>query len=289
LSVLPPDWARYLTLDEARALRETEEWVHAPQGLLGRALALASRPLDAAYQAVPAGLREALGEAIYKVLNGLLEGSRYTVNPRALWDRLSADVGHDVSSFQQVFKLDLAVLDRAAQDSLRAHRAAAAVEGGATGFMGLVGLVADVPALYGLLFRTIQEISIYYGFPVDSAAEKSHILKVLDVGHYLEDSSRRQGMLELASIQEMIHQGVPLKDAERLFLAKGLQQLARELALDLTRRKLGQTLAVVGSVVGAGMNYQLVTDVGQTAYHAYRRRHLMHLALARMAAREGRR
>ena len=58
-------------------------------------------------------------------------------------------------------------------------------------------------------------------------------------------------------------------------------RLARHLGLALTQRKLAQTVVLVGGVIGAGVNRQLAGEVGEVAFHAYRRRQLIDRALLR--------
>ncbi|MBI3929788.1 MAG: EcsC family protein [Armatimonadetes bacterium] len=278
------DWVDYLTERERARLRETEEWITRPQGLVGRAMAMVGKPLDFAYSRVPEAVKDRISESILSVLTGVRTTSQASVSQRGILDRLSAAVGFEVIDLPSIHRLDVDAVDRLAGECLRFNKTAGFVEGGAAGAAGLMGLAVDIPALYLLVFRTVQEISLCYGFPIDSPAEVAHILKVVDVGHYLESESKRRGMIEIESIQSMIRQGAPIKDLERAFVAKGLQALARHLSTQITRRKLAQTVAIVGSVIGASVNYQLVADVGETAFHAYRRRFLVEVAYLRMAA-----
>jgi TRAP-type mannitol/chloroaromatic compound transport system permease large subunit len=78
-----------------------------------------------------------------------------------------------------------------------------------------------------------------------------------------------------------MRRGAPVKDLERTVVAKSLQTLSRQLSSRLVQRKLAQTLLVVGALIGAGVNAALVSDVGITAIHAYRRRRLRQTALRR--------
>lgn len=274
-------WVHRLTEDERRALKESEAWMQEPPGLLGRGLRLLGLPFDKAYRRLPTGVRDSLSQGIYSVIKAVRQSAAAGVDERRLLDRLSAEVGRDVSRLEQVFGLDVRVIDRVVRQRLEANRKAAAIEGGATGAVGAAGLMVDIPALYWLIFRTVQETSICYGFAPDAPGEAAHILKVVDVGHYLESDRKRRGMLELESIQGMIRQGVPVKDLERTVVAKGIQTLARELAAGVAERKLSQTVILIGGLVGASVNRALVGDVGLTAYHAYRRRFLKEVALAR--------
>lgn len=276
-------WQDYLKPDELEILKQTEAWIERPQGLVGKALGFLGKPLDMAYDRVPSGVKESIGQGIYGVLSKVANLSEGHVRPQDIFDKLSLEAGLDVTRVDQVSRLPIQALDKIARKVMNAHRATALVEGGATGAAGLPGLVADIPALYYLVFRCVQEVSLCYGFAPDAAGEMDHIFKVVDVGHYLESEKKRKGMLEIERLQDMIATNAPLKDVERTMIAKTLQTLARQLATAITRRKLAQTVAIVGGLVGASVNQALLGDVGDTAFYAYRRRFLMREAQARQA------
>lgn len=279
-----PPWTAWLDRDELEALRESEAWTTRPPGALARVMGFLERPLERAWSRVPERVLQDLGRAVYGVLSTVLDTSEKTLAERAVLDLVCAEVGREISDLREVRRVDLRALDRVARRSVEAHRRAAAVEGGVSGLAGLPGLVMDVPALYGLIFRMIQEISLAYGFPVAPPSERIHILKVLDVGHRSDPEARRNGLQEIEAVQGLLHAGVPTREIEKQVLLRGLQALAEKLGVELAHRKLAQALAVVGSVVGAGVNYQLLGEVGDTAWHAYRRRFLMERALARQGA-----
>ena len=82
--------------------------------------------------------------------------------------------------------------------------------------------------------------------------------------------------------QVLIRRGLPIQDLERAAVAKGLQALARKLTARLARRKVAPSIAVVGALIGAGVNRALVNDVGLTAFYSYRRRFLREVAERRL-------
>lgn len=267
----------YLTPDEQRAWSETDAWLGTEASRFQKVLGFTRKPLEFAYSKVPETLREAIANAILSVLTGVRDGSASLVSPasvRALIPELGSDEG-------AVFRVGVRRLDAVAQHLISSSKTLCTAEGAATGAVGLPGIVVDIPALYGLLFRMIGQISVCYGFSADGEDERSHILKVLDVGHLLEPEERRQGMDELARIQEMMREDVPVLEVQRFAVQKGLQTMARHLGLALTQRKLAQSVAVVGGVVGAGVNRQMAGEVGEVAFHAYRRRYLMELVQLR--------
>ncbi|MBI3924756.1 MAG: EcsC family protein [Armatimonadetes bacterium] len=278
------DWLQYLYPDEAQALAEVDQWIDSGgTGAVARMLTFTHKPMEYAYQALPESVRESINRAISSTLHTMRDGSSVLVSRRSVLDRVASHSGQQVRGPRDLFYVSIRTLDVVATDYLNLARAGATIGGATAGTAGVVGLVADVPALYGILFKMIQEVAFVYGFHVKPPQEKAHILKVLDTGHYMEPEKKRRGMEELEALQDRIRQGIHTGDLDRYLLTKGLQTIARHLSISLAERKIGQTVFLVGGVIGAGVNHQLARDVGWVAYYAYRRRFLKELALRRMA------
>ena len=277
-------WVSYLDPAERAALRETEEWLLAPPSWVGRSLRLLNRPLEFAYNRLPEGFRDNLSARILKILRAVQKGSELSFNRQRLLDELSAAVGADITSPPMVQEHRFESLDPVVHGLRSSYQRAAFLEGGATGAAGLPGLVVDVPSLYLMVFRQTAQIATCYGFDIQTENELAYLFKVVDVGHFLDNERKRRGMLELETLDQLIRSGAPLQDLERTALAKGLQALAQKLTAHLVQRKLAQTVALVGAAVGASVNRQLVTDVGWTAFHAYRRRFFQEVAHQRQTS-----
>ena len=67
-------------------------------------------------------------------------------------------------------------LNQAAQHYWNWNLSYAAVEGGATGAAGIFGLAADIPALFTIVIRLIQQISVCYGYDPTKPEERDYIL-----------------------------------------------------------------------------------------------------------------
>lgn len=273
----------YLTQDERARLAETEEWLEAKPSRFKKLMGLTGKPLQWAYDKTPESFKNSVSEAIFNVLCKMRDGAATTIDRRKVFDRIQ-QINGPLKGAGGLLKVPIGILEDVSKDSIKKAKASCAAEGALTGSAGLPGILVDIPALYALLFRLIQEVATCYGFPIKPEQEQAHILKVLDIGHHLENTAKRQGMKELQSIQDMIREGVPVRDLERFAVQKGLQAMARQLGIALTQRKAAQSVVLVGGVVGAGVNYQLATDIGEVAFHAYRRRFLLEVALARMTA-----
>lgn len=275
-------WVAKLTAQEQAALKESEEFFQRPSGRLQKALGRIGRPLDFIFRASPQGLQDGVTNAIYGVLSTVSEGAEAGSSQQAIKDELCAKAGLELEPWERIFTVDYQILDRSAHQKLTVAKRLATVQGGVTGLAGAPGLIADVPTLYFLLFRTLHQIAACLGFPADTPAEKQYLLQVVNVGHHLELRDRRCALLELEQLENELNSKTgATEDIQRAMLAKTVQILAGKLASTLLQRKATQAIALVGGAVGAAINRQLVEDVGLTARHAYRRRFLRESALLR--------
>lgn len=208
----------------------------------------------------------------------MAEGAEIGSYQNSLVDELCARSGLELDPFERIFQLELELVESLALERLQSAKRLATVQGGVTGVTGAAGLIADIPTLYFLLFRTLHQIAICFGYPVKTPADRMYLFEVVHVGHHLELRERRCSLLELDAVEARNIEATASEDFQRTLLAKAVQQLARKLASSLIQRKAAQSVAILGSAVGAAINRQLMEDVGLTAYHAYRRRFLKSVA-----------
>lgn len=279
------DWQQYLNQAEIRAWKQTEDWCQEEPGLLSKMSAWANIPFNKLFGVVPAKAKATLSAAINTALVGARKAASYSTSYSKVTDELSAKLGFDVAfTSERIYQADIQVLDAYARQLIVNHCRGAALEGGVSGSLGVVGFVGDIPALYTLVYRLVYLVGMVYGFASLTEAEDAFVLKVIDVGHYIEDSGRREALRQLTSMSEQLATGGLVQDAKRYASAKTIEALAWHLAGSLWRRKAAQTVAVVGSAIAAGVNYQLLHDIGIVAFHAYRRRFIEELGRRRMAA-----
>lgn len=147
----------------------------------------------------------------------------------------------------------------------------AASEGAVTGVTGLAGLAADIPAILTIAFRTINKIGLCYGFENTTDADNLRVLSVLSVSgsNTIEEKTLAlQSLAELTSgeaswrkVAEKTVNNEMSKEAGKVVI----RGLARQLGLNLTRRKTLQIIPVVGAAVGAGVNGAFINDVAWAA------------------------
>lgn len=288
-------WFDYLWPEELAVLAEVENWAEEAAATRQGLLARFGQALETAYGKVPALVRDTLTTAISQALQTFSDGSTWLVKRESVMRQLEAHLG-PLNGPADLLRQPVRRLDEVALAYLNQAKTGVTIEGAAAGVSGLVGLAADIPFLYCMLFKMIQEIALCYGFPIKPPQERVHIMKVLDVGHDLGGRNRSHGMEALLTMERMIREGVPVEALDFVEPQVGTHtqalvrqlRLARQLAFDLIQRKLMQTIVVVGGIIGAASNHRLATDVGMTAYHAYRRRFVMELGLRRYRDAQGR-
>ena len=287
-------WRSYLHHWELVALEDTERKILLPPPVKSGMGAWAESKMTQISAKIPEGVRTQVTNAVSSALERMRDGSAWLVSRDNVYERIGRRAG-PVRGSLDILNTPLHHLDAVAWDYASNAKTGLTLEGAAAGATGLVGLAADIPILYCTLFKTIQEIGLCYGFPVKPPQERVHILQALDLGHNLGNAQRPNIVGQIFRIQGMIRAGTTLEALEAFqafhmsgggtqtqALTRNLR-LARQLALDLLERKLLQGLVVIGSAVGAAANYQLARDVGIAAFHLYRRRFLMEIALRRAA------
>lgn len=274
---------------ELAVLDEIQEWCQASRTARKGLLARIGQSLEGAYRKVPESVRDALTHAISQALQTMQNSAAWMVSKDSVYEQLRGRLGPFDGS-ATLLRMPIRSLDRVALDYMSHARTGVTIEGAAAGVSGLIGLVADIPFLYCMLFKMIQELALCYGFPIKPPQERAHMMKVLDVGHDLGGRNREVGMEHLLVMEKLIRQGVKVELLEDFEPQVGTHtqaltrqlRLARQLAFDLIQRKLMQTIVLVGGVIGAASNFQLAGDVGTTAFHVYRRRFLMEVGVRRM-------
>jgi hypothetical protein len=158
----------------------------------------------------------------------------------------------------------------------------AAGEGAVTGAAGIVGIAVDIPAALTLAFRTIYKTGICYGYAADpSDTEFVHGVLAASGANTMQE--KLAALACLSAIRTALHQQtwkmMANKAAEHAFSREGailaVRALARQLGVNLTKRKALQAIPVIGAMVGASVNAWYIRDVANSARRAYQERWLL--------------
>jgi len=146
----------------------------------------------------------------------------------------------------------------------------AAVEGGGTGLGGAVLIAADIPLLFGINLRLIQQIGASYGFDVSSPAYSPLVLAIFNVAASSSRASKSQALREITVAAAAIAQDGAYKGRVSGTFQDQNRHLPREIAKNIAGRKVAQLIPIAGAAIGAGINYWFTTETAETAFMLFR-------------------
>lgn len=179
------------------------------------------------------------------------------VDPAKYLLQLRAAHGLPISTYQGVYSVEPALLDNVAGGTIRAATKVAAVEGAGFGLAGLITIVPDLSILAAITLRTVQKLSLTYGFEYNTDEEVAE-LWVAAASAAGVDISRE--LLE----KEVINRFVP----------KVIQRIAVQASREVVEKWAGRVIPVASSLIGAGLNYYFVRAWGERAHTHFREKHI---------------
>jgi hypothetical protein len=166
-----------------------------------------------------------------------------------------------------MYSLEIGEVDAVADSIIRAGMKMAAVEGAGFGLGGLITIVPDLGILSAITMRTIQKLSLIYGFQFNTDEEIAE-LWVAAASAAGVDISRE--LLE--------------KEVVNRFVPRVIQRIAAKASAEVVEKWAGRLIPLASSAIGAGLNYWFVRAWGRRAKMHFRQRHLLLRERARQAA-----
>ncbi|HUJ94204.1 MAG TPA: EcsC family protein [Terriglobales bacterium] len=179
------------------------------------------------------------------------------VDPDRFLLQIRAAYGLPISSYQGMYSLDMGVLDDLATRVIRGGMKMAAAEGAGLGLGGVVTLLPDLSILAAITLRTIQKLSLIYGFQFNTDEETAE-LWIAAASAAGVDISRE--LLE--------------KEVVNRFVPRVIQRIAVQASGEVVEKWAGRLIPIASSLIGCGLNYYFVRAWGERAREHFRRRHL---------------
>jgi hypothetical protein len=179
------------------------------------------------------------------------------VNPAKFLRQLQTVYGVPVTTYQGLYSVEMSVLDDLAERVIRSGMKVAAAEGAGLGLGGIMTIVPDLSFLAGITLRTIQKLSLVYGFEYSNDEETAE-LWIAAASAAGVDISR--DLLE----KEVINKFVPCVT----------QRIAAQASKEVVEKWAGRLIPLASSLIGAGLNYYFIRAWGQRARTHFRERHL---------------
>src|SRR5215475_4178524 len=197
-----------------------------------------------------------------RVEAGLLKGltqayETVKVNPDRFLIQLRAAYDLPATSFQGMRNVEIGRLDEVAASILRSSTKLAAVQGAGFGLGGLLTVVPDLGLLSAITVRTIQKLSLLYGFELNTDDEMAE-LWIAAASAAGVDISRE--LLE--------------KEVINKFIPRVIQRIAAQASGEVVEKWAGRLIPFASSIIGAGLNYYFVRAWGARAAAHFRKKHL---------------
>lgn len=179
------------------------------------------------------------------------------VDPARFLRQLQTVHGIPVTSYQGLCSVEMSVLDDVAERVIRGGMKVAAAEGAGLGLGGFITMVPDLSFLALITLRTIQKLSLVYGFEYNNDEETAELWIAAGSAAGVDIS---RDLFE----KEVINKFVP----------RVIQRIAAQASKEVVEKWAGRLIPLASSLIGAGLNYYFIRAWGQRARAHFRERHL---------------
>ncbi|MFN2115322.1 MAG: EcsC family protein, partial [Anaerolineae bacterium] len=215
-----------------------------------------------------------VSEGVAAALGLLGDASEWTYTEQGIIER-AGKRGLDVSEVEELREQPMEALDDLARSYFSENTLAAALEGGGTGLGGAALIAADIPLLFAVNFRLIQQTGGSYGLSVRGDEYNPLLLSIFNVSASGSARAKGEALREVsvaaaAFAHNLDYRGRRMSGTWR----EQSRQVPREIAKNLVGKKLAQTVPVAGAAVGAGVNYWFTSQTARAAYMLFRAIHI---------------
>jgi len=179
------------------------------------------------------------------------------VDPDKFLLQLRAGYRVPISGYHGVFSLEIHELDVVAESIIRGGMKMAAVEGAGFGLGGLITIVPDLGVLSAITMRTVQKLSLLYGFQFNTDDEIAELWIAAASAAGLDVS------------REFVE-----REVVQRFVPRVIQRIAAKASAEMVEKWAGRVIPLASSAIGAGLNYWFVRAWGERARAHFRQRHL---------------
>ena len=179
------------------------------------------------------------------------------VDPAKFVTQLRVAYGVPVVTLSGLYSVDMRQLEDVADSVIRSGMRVAAVEGAGLGLGGVVTLIPDLSILAGITMRTIQKLSLVYGFEYNTDDEIAELWVAAATAAGVDIS------------RELLE-----KEVVSRFVPKVIQKIAVQASKEVVEKWAGRIIPLASSLIGAGLNYYFVRAWGERARAHFREKHL---------------
>ena len=183
--------------------------------------------------------------------------STVQVDPQRFLVQLRTAYRMPISGYHGIYSLEMGEIDAVANDIIRSGMKLAAVEGAGFGLGGLITIFPDLGILSAITMRTIQKLSLVYGFQFNT-----------------DDEIAELWIAAASAAGVDISRDLIEKEVVNKFVPRVIQRIAARASAEVVEKWAGRMIPLVSSAIGAGLNYWFVRAWGERAKAHFRQRHL---------------
>ena len=259
-----------LTPYERDVQREIEKWQHGDTSLVMQAMNWAMQPVDwVVRQIVSPELEDQADAAVEQFLSLLNDASQWTYVADDLLGTAHSQ-GLDVEQIEDLRDQPLEALDKLSRSHFTQNTLLAAIEGGGTGLGGVVLIAADIPLLFTINLRLIQQIGASYGFVMRGPEFRPLVLSIFNVAASGNREAKNAALREVSVAAAAVANELAYKGRVSGTFREQNRHLPREIAKNVVGRKVAQAIPIAGAAVGAGINYWFTSETAEAAYMLFR-------------------
>src|SRR5258707_324211 len=200
-------------------------------------------------------LRRRIENALSKALMRAYKTVR--VDPERFLMEIRAGYGIPITSFRGMFSVEPPVLDTLAEQIIHSGMKMAAAEGAGFGLGGIFTIVPDFSILAGITLRTIQKLSLVYGFEYNTEEEMAE----------LWIAAASAAGVDLG--RELLEKNVVNRLVPRI-----IQRIAAKASAEFVEKWAGRLIPIASSLIGGTLNYYFVRSWGERAHAHFRQKHI---------------
>ena len=125
--------------------------------------------------------------------------------------------------------------------------------------------------------RVIYKIGLCYGYEFNDEADKQFVLGILSVASANTMSEKNTSLVLLKQMSMLVAKTAWKNMAEKGVIGSAvitIRNLAKQIGINITKRKAMQAIPVVGAGVGAAMNAKYINDIAWAARRTFQERWL---------------
>jgi uncharacterized protein (DUF697 family) len=253
---------------ELRQISEIEQWMNRSPGVI-------SQFADSALSPISKLLSLFVPE---KAILGALRFGNAAGESLARFQNIKQRAG--IENYAELFNKELEFCDDLAQFEQNWVIGVAAAEGAAAGALGIPGLIIDIPAVIAQAMRAIHLMGRCYGFELESAEDRELAVGILSASGANSMKEKVAAILYLRTIQTTLARNtfkkMALQVSESAFSQQavilGAKALAKQLGVNLTKRKMAQSIPFLGAGIATTINAWYLFDVCWAARRTFQER-----------------